>query len=874
MLTPDHYAAWVRRLRLSSEAERVVTSVRTGSPVRQVTSRIGNVSGTYSSRKMDGRRIQFESHQGELWTIYLLEHDPEVLEYFDQPNRIKLTYTSAKGRQTSPWHTPDFFVLRERDAGWVECKPEQTLFRLSEQMPYRYQRDGQGKWRCPPGEVYAEALGLSYRVVSSASASPILIQNLRFLHDYWTAEVPVNPELRDRVKAHVHDQPGIRLADLREVASLDLLYTLIATEVVWTDLSASVITRHADVHLYPDASFAPSLPLSVPSSALPNGMGYVSFAWDGRVWIATTWGKDVTIQPEFGPAIILPMAQVKRLMREGHLSVFKSSDSDPTSPETRRCLSHASPQNLERANHRYQTLLSWLGGERVTESRKTLARWRGSFAAAEVQYGCGYVGLLDREHQRGPQASFSAPDSLALVDEAITHWYATPTAPTQKSVYVRYVHLCEERGVEPVSVRTMYRAIKAREGAEMTTARKGRRAGYQEQSFYWHLEQATPRHGERPWAVAHLDHTQCDLEVVSSVTGKPLGRPWATFLVDAYSRRLLAVTVTLDPPSYRSCLMSIRQCVQRFERLPQDLVIDGGKDFQSVYFETLLSRYEVTRKNRPGSRPRFGSVVERLFGTTTTQFINTLAGNTQASKIPRQMTREVNPKERAVWTLATFAERLKMWAFTVYDESPHPALQASPREMYDMGMHLSGDRAHKRIAYAEDFLMMTRPSTHTGKAKVQRGTGVTIKYLQYWSDAFKIPGVVGSQVPVRYEPFDLGVAWAYVSGQWVTCFANRYQEVHGRSEREWDIAVTEWRHDMRVMGKEKVRADGQRLAKFLAENEAREVILAQRMRDLEAQGIEDGRVPVVAAPLHETPNLSHTRFTLDLADLPIFEEDE
>jgi hypothetical protein len=49
-------------------------------PRAHVSSRAGNVSGTYSSRKMDGRRMQFESHQGELWTIYLLEHDPDVLE--------------------------------------------------------------------------------------------------------------------------------------------------------------------------------------------------------------------------------------------------------------------------------------------------------------------------------------------------------------------------------------------------------------------------------------------------------------------------------------------------------------------------------------------------------------------------------------------------------------------------------------------------------------------------------------------------------------------------------------------------------------------------------------------------------------------------
>ncbi len=46
--------------------------------------------------------------------------------------------------------------------------------------------------------------------------------------------------------------------------------------------------------------------------------------------------------------------------------------------------------------------------------------------------------------------------------------------------------------------------------------------------------------------------------LVSSVTGKPLGKPWVTFLVDAFSRRILSAYLTFDPPSYRSCMMEKR----------------------------------------------------------------------------------------------------------------------------------------------------------------------------------------------------------------------------------------------------------------------------------------------------------------------------
>lgn len=79
-----------------------------------------------------------------------------------------------------------------------------------------------------------------------------------------------------------------------------------------------------------------------------------------------------------------------------------------------------------------------------------------------------------------------------------------------------------------------------------------------------------------------------------------------TFLVDAFSRRILSVYLTFDPPSYRSCMMALRICVQRFGRMPGALVVDGGREFHSTYFDALLLRYHTAKKDRPGSKPRFG----------------------------------------------------------------------------------------------------------------------------------------------------------------------------------------------------------------------------------------------------------------------------
>jgi putative transposase len=61
--------------------------------------------------------------------------------------------------------------------------------------------------------------------------------------------------------------------------------------------------------------------------------------------------------------------------------------------------------------------------------------------------------------------------------------------------------------------------------------------------------------------------------------------------------------------------------------------------------------------------------------------------------------------------------------------------------------------------------MCTLPSTPKGTAKVRPGCGVKINHIYYWADAFRDPGIEGQQVPVRYEPFDVGQAYAFVRHQ-------------------------------------------------------------------------------------------------------------
>ncbi len=98
MMTPSAFQQWCRTLAPSTCD--LLASLRTSQPVRRVTSRAHNVSGAHLSSKM-GVTIQFESHKVELWAILVMDRDPDVLEFFDQPVRRVGAYRIPVGNGRS-----------------------------------------------------------------------------------------------------------------------------------------------------------------------------------------------------------------------------------------------------------------------------------------------------------------------------------------------------------------------------------------------------------------------------------------------------------------------------------------------------------------------------------------------------------------------------------------------------------------------------------------------------------------------------------------------------------------------------------------------------------------------------------------------------
>ena len=283
-------------------------------------------------------------------------------------------------------HSPDYFVLRQDCAGWVECKTSEDLEKLVVSTPNRYLRDGNGVWRCPPGEGHASTLGLDYRVWASAEIDWILQRNIQFLEDYLRCDPASAAGFVDpAIKGVIEAKPGILLRDLLDGPGLvpkpEEIYLLIATGGVYVDLSAAAIVEPEQVRVFANAETAGAYQRA-------------------RLEL----GESVAIRGRVGaPADQAPDAQ----------------------GEAFRLLAGAGEHDLIAANRRFDLVKCHLEGEKARHSvpARTPRFWIAQYRLANEKYGNGYVGLLPKTGARVNRTSRLPEESRKLLIQSVATDY-------------------------------------------------------------------------------------------------------------------------------------------------------------------------------------------------------------------------------------------------------------------------------------------------------------------------------------------------------------------------------------------------------------------------------------------------------------------
>ncbi|MBW4558807.1 MAG: hypothetical protein KME59_23385, partial [Trichormus sp. ATA11-4-KO1] len=447
---------------------------------------------------------------------------------------IELNYISKSNRQVRTSHTPDFFVIEVNWVGWEEFKPISELIKKAQQQPNRYVQNEAGNWLCPPGEEYAQKYGLNYRLRTDIEQNVIRLRNYQWLEPYFQdEELDKNQSNNQRIVSIVKGSPGITCSELLlaiTVISPDEINSLIAQEKLFINFNTAPLAEPDLVHIFPTLE-----------------------------------------QAEF--------------YEKEELSGLTKDTSSQGNKEVQQLLLKARSEDLETANARYEAIKPYLeeNSPPITKASRSIRRWRQQYQQAQKLYGenHGYVGLLPKHLDKGHHQKLE-PALLDFMAEFIKKHYFTAKNRRVSGVYREFQLACsqQEPVFKPPSEKTFREQIKKQKNYQLTLARQGSKIAKQTKPF--HSNSEIPKDGELPWENAHIDHTCLDINLVSSLISlatcnissaidsekMSLGRCWATFLVDGYSKRILAVYLSFEPPSYRSCLMVIRICVKRFSRLP------------------------------------------------------------------------------------------------------------------------------------------------------------------------------------------------------------------------------------------------------------------------------------------------------------------
>ena len=774
--------------RVNDAGRVLVRKVRSSPPARSVRPSHGHVTGAYPSRKM-GCAFQYESLV-ELSFLMEREFSASRQEWFDQPTRLSLRYL-GKGQYTvTVSYTPDFLQISDAFFGFVECKPDDTLAKLARERPGRWSRDADGTWRSIPAEQAAARFGLGFRVRSSSSFCRVLLDNQSFLHDYLVpACPPVGEDDAQPIRDLVSRRLGLTLEELiHETGDPEAIYRLIASGALRVDLARHLLSQPHLVLVFLDAQ-------------------------SSRVWHAAR-ASEVGAGPEFD--LRAPISEPSALALQG-----------------------ASEADREVALRRFEAIRPVIEGTApfgalsalADTSRRTLQDWLARWRRAERDHGCGFLGLIPRARFRGNRVPRLEPALCALMDEVVEAVYEKPPYPPMTDAYASLVHRCKSRGFVAPSYRRFIGQIRARPRRQQKERREGHRAAVADAPAIPATGDDFARHGQRPFDIVHIDHTQVDLFLrLGGFTFTRSERAWLTIAHCAWSRMPVGYALSFDPPSYVSCMMVLRDVVHRHQRLARVVFVDGATEFHSIAFDQLCAAYAVEKRHRPPGEPRYGAVCERLFGTVNTQFIHTLWGNTQHLRDPRGMSPEVDPRRHVVWTLPELDRCLEEYLFHIYPSQPQPTLGGTPRDRFTQGLELTGYRHHRTVPYDQKFFLFSLPPSRRGVATVDRRKGFQVAWVRYHSDGLST--LHGKTVRVRVDPEDAGHVFVHAppAEAWIECFSEHYRTFHGCSRRQLLLATLALGGG-RKRGAKNPRITAEALAEFLNGVKQDEALERQRLRD-------------------------------------------
>lgn len=650
---------------LIQEAKSYLSTVRNSDPSRMVgVNAEDNLCSWVMSKKM-GHTVSLESRTAEKAFFILSEYDERIIEYWDQPEPIKIERTNKNGRKAACWHTPDALLLTKDGPKVVEVKSEDEIKELLQKNPVDWERGADGTVTFAPAKKAFAKIGLCHEVFVYRASLRYKVANLELM-------------MRSRaVPRYLSSQ----LASTRWVFSEQFYYSLYDLRDKLKDYDyTGLIQMVDDGHLVVDLD---------------------------KTLLSSPKGCVVTLDQALLPEA-LRLHHDRKLYTDGMLSN-----------------SHLSKvPSLKHASRALASLERIESGEKSRSVNRWLAKIRRGAALGLTPF----QSLIPQYYLSGNRTPRLPIDVREYLTEFLLGDYANSQGLPVYRGHKKYCELAKEvhPGHDPVSRRTYYKMLQQLPPEDIATKRGGKRAANAVKEPSDPDKRALK--AQCAWQIAAADHYEADIFVIifDSDGYSYVVRPYVTALIDLYSKSVIGLSVSLKAPSRRSLARVMRDCVRRHGRLPAEIAVDRGSDFKSVYFASLLADLEITLTQRPTANPKYGSEIERLFGEFKQTWLSQRPGNITDYKEVRSVDRKEAPDKRATIRPYDFYRELQRyveWRDSkqrgISNESASAALARSTKAYPFIGRETSLDN---------DFMVATSVDSAMYKVDFQRGLHIGDMY--------------------------------------------------------------------------------------------------------------------------------------------------
>lgn len=405
------------------------------------------------------------------------------------------------------------------------------------------------------------------------------------------------------------------------------------------------------------------------------------------------------------------------------------------------------------------------------------------------RHGSGYVTDLAVRRSTGGKGGNRLPEPVEeIIRDLIRGRFLTRQKRSVAAIHREIARACAARGLKAPTRNTVARRVTMSNPVEVGRRREGADAVRPLQSAGGDV----PVIGSILEQV-QIDHTVIDVVIVDERERRSIGRPYLTVAIDVYSRTLVGMVVTLEPPSAVSVGLCLAHAASDkrpwLERLgveagwpmsgkPKSLFLDNAAEFKSEALRRGCEQHGIRLAYRPPGRPHYGGIVERVIGTMMRQ-IHELPGTTFSNPTERG---GYDSEKMAALTLPELAKWLVL-AVAGYHGSVHSTLGQTPAGQWAAGVAATGEPSvtANQTAFLVDFLPVFR--------RTLTRTGFVIDHVHYFANALK-PWIarrdsLGSFI-IRRDPRDISRVWVLEPE------GHHYIEVPYRSIS--NPAVSVWEH--------------------------------------------------------------------------------